>query len=39
MRKEEAAVDLRDRNKRVVVILLGWVALLMAVSLAVGIRW
>jgi hypothetical protein len=34
-----AAVDLRERNRRVLRIILAGMAVLIAASLAVGIRW
>jgi hypothetical protein len=39
MSAEEAVVDLRERNRRVVRILLAVMGTLIAGSLMVGIRW
>ena len=39
MTGEGAAVDLRERNRRVVRVLLALVATLVVVSILVGIRW
>ena len=39
MSVQEAAVDLRERNRRTVWILLAVMGTLIAASLMVGIRW
>ena len=36
---DATAMDLRERNRRVVLIIMAGVTLLIAASFAVGIRW